>query len=149
VHVKSVLFYSKAVDVIIKLMMPFVVLALMIGLAKLIMDLGEVFQSSSVAYAFDKIVTNILSLFVVVELLKSLIDFFALHRLRITFIIDAALVFILREIMIGLYGHTLQPMSAFSLALLLLVLGAVRTLAIIYSPDKEKEKENVYEKQIS
>ena len=146
---KSVLFCSKAVDLIIKLMMPFVVLALMIGLAKLIMDLGEVFQSSSVASAFDKMVTNILSLFVVVELLKSLIDFFALHRLRITFIIDAALVFILREIMIGLYGHTLQPMFAFSLALLLLVLGAVRTLAIIYSPDKEKEKENVYGEQIS
>ena len=133
------LFFKKTVDVIIKLMMPFVVLALMIGMAKMFLDLGEVFRSRSIASAFDTIVTNILSMFVVVELLRSLIDFFALHRLRITFIIDAALVFILREIMIGLYGHTLQPVFVLSLALLLLVLGGVRTLAIIYSPDNTKE----------
>ncbi len=132
-------FFRKTVDIIIKLMMPFVVLALMIGVAKMFLDLGEVFKSRSIASAFDAIVTNTLSMFVVIELLRSLIDFFALHRLRITFIIDAALVFILREIMIGLYGHTMQPMFVASLALLLLVLGGLRTLAIIYSPDKTKE----------
>ena len=137
--VKGMLFFRKTVDIIIKLMMPFVVLALMIGMAKMFLDLGEVFRSRSIGSAFDAIVTNTLSMFVVVELLRSLIDFFALHRLRITFIIDAALVFILREIMIGLYGHTLQPMFILSLALLLLVLGGVRTMAIIYSPDKTKE----------
>jgi len=84
-------------------------------------------------------VTNILSMFIVIELLRSIIEYFEIHRLRITFIIDAALVFILREIMIGVYQHKMGAIEIGSLAVLLLVIGGIRTLAIIYSPDKIKE----------
>lgn len=46
--------------------------------------------------------------------------------------------FILREVMIGLYQHQSSALQICSLALLALVLGAVRTLAIVYSPMKRK-----------
>jgi uncharacterized membrane protein (DUF373 family) len=139
--------FKKAVDIIIKMMIPFVILALMIGVARLFLDLEEVYKSQSIKSAFDIIVTNTLSMFVVIELLRSIIEYFEIHRLRLTFIIDAALVFILREIMIGLYNHNMAPLYVISLALLLLVLGILRTLGIMYSPEKTKEAAN-HEQQV-
>ena len=82
-------------------------------------------------------VTNILSMFIIIELLRSVIEYFEIHRLKITFITDAALVFILREVMVGIYQHKMSAIETGSLAVLLLVIGGIRTLAIIYSPDRE------------
>jgi uncharacterized membrane protein (DUF373 family) len=94
-----------------------------------------VFGSQTISAAFDMIVTNILSLFIVIELLWSIIEYFTVHRLKITFITDAALVFVLREIMIGLYGHNLASQMIIALAVLILVIGGLRTLAVIFSPE--------------
>lgn len=132
-------FFKKAVDIIIKLMIPLVILSLMIGIAKLFLDLRVVFKSPTIAAGFDVMVTNILSMFIVIELLRSIIEYFEIHRLKITFITDAALVFILREVMIGVYQHKMGAVEIGSLAILLLVIGGIRALAIVYSPDKAKE----------
>ena len=76
--------------------------------------------------------------FIILELFKSLVEYFREHRLRLTFIVDATFVFILREVMISLYQHQSPPLLIMALALLALVLGALRTLAIIYSPMERK-----------
>ncbi len=130
--------FKKVVDIIIKLMIPLVILALMMGIARIFLDLKAVFKSPTVAMGFDIMVTNILSMFIVIELLRSIIEYFEIHRLRITFIVDAAIVFILREVMIGIYQHKVGAVEIISLAVLLLVIGGVRTLAIVYSPDKKE-----------
>ena len=67
-----------------------------------------------------------LSLFVLIELSRSLADYFECNRLRLTFIVDAAIVFVLREIMIQLFQHKLPPQEIYALSLLLFVLGALR-----------------------
>jgi len=123
----------------IKLMIPLVILALLMGIARLILDLRAVFGSQTIGAAFDMMVTNILSMFIVIELLRSIIVYFAVHRLKITFIIDAALVFVLREVMVGLYEHTLQTTLIFALSTLILVIGCLRTLAVVFSPEKYLE----------
>ena len=134
--------FKKIVDIIIKLMIPLVILALMIGIARIFLDLRVVFKSPTIAAGFDIMITNILSMFIVIELLRSIIEYFEIHRLRITFITDAALVFILREVMVGIYQHKMNAVEIGSLAILLLVIGVVRTLAIVYSPCKTKEVTN-------
>jgi len=48
------------------------------------------------------------------------------------------MVFVLREIMIGIYQHKIGALEIASLAVLLLVIGGVRALAIVYSPDKKE-----------
>jgi uncharacterized membrane protein (DUF373 family) len=130
--------FKKVIDLIIKIMIPLVVLTLIMGIVRIFIDLKSVFYSSSVSSGFDIMITNILSMFVVIELLRSVVDYFKIHRLRVTFIADAALVFILREVMISVYKNTVDPMHIASLSLLILVIGGVRTLAIIYSPEKKK-----------
>ena len=115
------------------------ILALAIGVAKIFLDLKAVFKSPTITEGFNIMITNILSIFVVIELLRSIIEYFEIRRLRITFITDAALVFILREIMIGIYQHDIVAVEIASLSVLLLVIGGIRTLAILYSPDRTGE----------
>ncbi len=131
--------FRKIVDIIIKFMIPLVILALMLGIARIVLDLRMVFASPTIAAGFDLMITNILSMFVVIELLRSIIEYFELHRLKITFITDAALVFVLREVMIGLYQHSLKSREIVALAVLMLIIGGIRTLAIVFSPEKAKE----------
>lgn len=129
--------FKKAVDIIIKLMIPFVILTLMIGVARIFLDLKIVFKSPTIALGFDIMVTNILTMFIVIELLRSIIEYFEIHRLRITFIVDAAIVFILREVMVGIYQRKMNAFEVGSLAALLFVIGVIRALAIVYSPDRK------------
>jgi uncharacterized membrane protein (DUF373 family) len=131
--------FKKVIDIIVKLMIPLAILALMIGIARIFLDLRAVFKSPTIAGGFDIMVTNILSMFVVIELLKGIIEYFEIHRVKITFITDATLVFILREVMIGIYQHTMGWAEIVSISGLLIVIGGIRTMAIVYSPDKGKE----------
>jgi uncharacterized membrane protein (DUF373 family) len=130
--------FKKIVDLIIKLMLPLVVVTLLFGFARILLDLRDVFGSASIVAVFDSMISNILSMFVVIELLRSLIEYFEIHRLRLTLITDAALVFILREVMVGLYKNSIDPLHIASLALLILVVGGVRTLSVVFSPDRIK-----------
>lgn len=129
----------KVVDLLITLMIPLVIAALMLGIARTFLDLRLVLDSPGVGEAFDLMVTNILSTFVVVELLRSVLDYFELHRLKITYITDAAIVFVLREIMIGLFRRAMEARMIGALAALILVLGGIRTLAVVFSPEKGVE----------
>jgi uncharacterized membrane protein (DUF373 family) len=119
--------FRKTIDILIKMMIPLVILALMIGIARIVLDLRVVFGSPTIAAGFDLMVTNILSMFVIIELLRSIIEYFELHRLRITLISDAAIVFVVREVMIGLYQHSLASMDVIALAVLILIIGGLRT----------------------
>ncbi len=134
-------YFTRIVDSMIKFMIPIVIIALMMGIARVLLDLRAVFGSQTIAAAFDMMVTNILSMFIVIELLRSVIEYFTVHRLKITFITDAALVFVLREIMIGLYQHSLEAKMIIALATLILVIGVLRTLAVVFSPEKFLETE--------
>ncbi len=100
-------YFTRVVDVMITFMIPLVIIALLMGIARVILDLRAVIGSQTIAAAFDLMVTNIISMFIVIELFRSIIEYFTVHRLKITFITDAALVFVLREIMIGLFQHNL------------------------------------------
>ncbi len=125
--------FRKIVDLIVKLMIPLVIVALMMGIAKVFLELWAVWNSPTIASGFDILVTDVLSMFVVIELLRSIIDYFEVHRIKITFILEAGLVFVLREIMIGLYKHSIGAAEIAALAGLLLVMGAFRIAAVRFS----------------
>jgi uncharacterized membrane protein (DUF373 family) len=133
--------FKKFIDLLIKCMIPLVIVALLLGIARVILDLRVVYSSPTVAAGFDLLITNILSLFVVIELLKSVLEYFEHHRIKLTFITDAALVFVLREIMIGLFQHAMAAREVLALSVLILVIGGVRTLAVLFSPDRNEPAE--------
>jgi len=130
----AIAFFNQVMDGFFKLLIFFVVLVLTVGLVRLFWEVWHIMATSELKEAFGFTVTSLLTFFIILELFKSLVEYFREHRLKLTFIVDATLVFILREVMIGLYQHQAAPLQVAALALLALVLGAVRTLAIIYSP---------------
>ena len=105
-------------DCFFKLLIFFVVLVLTVGLARLFWEVWRIMATSELKEAFAFTVTNLLTFFVILELFKSLVDYFREHRLKLTFIVDATLVFILREVMIGLYQQQAAPLQVAALALL-------------------------------
>ena len=72
-----------------------------------------------------------------IELSRSLVSHFDEHRLRLTFIADAGIVFVLREIMIKLFEHKIAADEIYALSVLLFVLGCLRTAAVlVYQREK-------------
>ena len=130
--------FRRAVDWIVKLLVPLAIVALAMGIARVFLDVWQVWRGPSITVAFDVLVTDILSMFVVIELLRSVVEYFEIHRLKITFILDAALVFVLREVMIGLYRREMHAADIAALAAMLLVMGAVRIAAVRFSPPERK-----------
>lgn len=126
--------FRKAVDLIVKLLLPLAIFALMLGIARVFLDVWNVWKAPTISAGFDVLVTDILSMFVVIELLKSIVEYFEVHRIKITFILDAAVVFVLREVMIGLYKHEMHAPEMLGLGALLLVMGAFRIAAVRFSP---------------
>jgi uncharacterized membrane protein (DUF373 family) len=120
---------------IVKLLIPLSTIALMMGVARVFLDLAHIYRSPSIAAGFDMLVADILSMFVVIELLKSVVEYFEVNRLKLTFVIDAAVVFLLREVMIGVYRHTLEGVALIGMSALLLVLAVFRVAAVRFPPE--------------
>jgi uncharacterized membrane protein (DUF373 family) len=144
-HFDALTFFNRVMDLFFKLLIFFVVVVLGMGLVRLFWETWRIMAVSELKDAFSFTVTNLLTFFIILELFKSLVEYFREHRLRLTFIVDATLVFILREVMISLYQHQSPPLLITALAFLALVLGVLRTLAIVYSPMERNMVEHLAE----
>lgn len=122
-----------ATDTVFKILTLFVILALVIGTARIFLDMGKIY-SGSIDAGFNILVTDILGMIVVLELFKGLLEYFELHRVRITLMADMTLIFILRELMIALYQHKMDWKELIAMSLLITALGGLRVMAIIRSP---------------
>jgi uncharacterized membrane protein (DUF373 family) len=110
----------------VKLLVPAAIVALLLGVARIVVDLWQVLRAPEVGQGFDTIVAHLLRAFVVVELLRSVVEYYEVHQLDLTLIIDAAVVFLLREVMVGVYGRALDGGQLGGVAALLLVVLALR-----------------------
>jgi uncharacterized membrane protein (DUF373 family) len=128
--------FRRMADWTVKVLVPVAIVALMMAVARVFLDLWAAWQSPSIAQGFDLLITDILSAFVVIELLKSIVEYFDAHRLKIVLILDAAVVFMLREAMIGIYQHKLAAADVAAFAALLAVVGAFRVGAARLLPEE-------------
>lgn len=128
--------FRRMADWTVKVLVPVAIVVLMMAVARVFLDLWRAWQAPSIAQGFDLLVTDILSAFVVIELLKSIVEYFEAHRLKIVHILDAAVVFLLREAMIGLFQHKLAAADVAAMAALLAVVGAFRVAAARFSPEE-------------
>jgi uncharacterized membrane protein (DUF373 family) len=99
---------------------------MIIGVIRLFFRIGDLITNTGITGSYLYIFTDVLTLFVLIELARSLFEYFTTHRLRLIFIIDAGIVFILRHIMIDLFNHKLENETTYALGFLLLVLGVIR-----------------------
>jgi uncharacterized membrane protein (DUF373 family) len=108
------------------IMLLFIALGIMVGVLRLFLNLGSLLMNEDITRHCMRIISEVLTLFILIELSRSLVDYFSEQRLRMTFIVDAGIVFVLREIMIKLFEHKITPEELYAPSALMLDLGSLR-----------------------
>ncbi len=128
-------FFKKITDSIVTIVLYVLLLALIAGTLRILLDIRTV-AIESLDGGFNKIVTNVLTLFIVIEFFKTFVDYSKHERIKLTDITDVTILIAMREITVGLYSKSLGFETIFALSALLFVLGVIRVLAVRYSPEK-------------
>lgn len=131
------LYFDKFIDVVFGVILAFIIFAVAIGTVQLFITTWNLFTLEGITGHYINLIADVLTLYVLIELSRSLVDYFKTQRLRLTFIVDASIVFVLREILISLFKHELKPEMLYALSAFLLVLGALRIACVlVYQREK-------------
>ncbi|MEW5791291.1 MAG: phosphate-starvation-inducible PsiE family protein [Pseudomonadota bacterium] len=134
--------YAQLLDILVIGLILIMLVTLAISFYKLVMDLMLIFPVlDSAGKGVTQLVINVLGVFVLIELFRTFTDYVEFHRIRLHVLADVTIVFIMRELLIGLYGHSLAWPDLLAIAGLLAVLVGARTLAIRYPPRPESRSE--------
>ena len=128
-------FFKKITDSIVTIVLYVLLSTLIAGMLRIILDIRSV-EIDSVEGGFNKIVTNVLTLFIVIEFFKTFADYSKHERIKLTDITDVTILIAMREVTVGLYSRSFGYETIFALSALLLVLGVIRVLAVRYSPER-------------
>jgi len=118
--------FNRVVAVIFGVLIVIIMLAMIIGLWDLILDIRSLAVEHKLREDYLEIIYDVLTLFVMIELMRSIAEYFNSKRLRMTFIADAAIVFVLREIMIDIFEHKIVPDQMYALSALIVALTVLR-----------------------
>lgn len=123
--------FNQVIGVVFGVMLAFITLGIIIGVVHLFLGLGGLFGAQGIEEHYLRIISEVLTLFILIELSRSLVEYFSTHRLRMTFIVDAGIVFVLREVMIKLFEGKIAVEEIYALSALLFVLGALRIGSVL------------------
>ncbi len=127
--------FKKVTDSIVTIILYVLMLVLIAGMLRIILDIHSV-VIDSLEGGFNKVVTNVLTLFIVIEFFKTFADYSKHERIKLTDITDVTILIAMREVTVGLYSKSFGFETIFALSALLLVLGVIRVLAVRYSPER-------------
>ena len=86
-----------------------------------------------------ELVIDVLSVFVLIELFRTFTDYLEYHRVRLRVLSEVGIAFILREIFIGLYDHSMDWSQILSLSVLLAVLVTTRIASVLFPPRQSQQ----------
>lgn len=100
------------------------------------LEIGLAVSEPSVRLGLKDLVTNVLSLVVMLELVRAFVEYFEFERIRLEVLLEVGVAFVLREMLLGLFGGEIQSTEVLFWSGGLLALVAARTLAAQYSGEK-------------
>lgn len=111
---------------------------LSLGLVLYIIKIGIDFYDNyeNINNLIKYLITDALSMFILLEIIKSINDFIYHKRIRISLMLDVSIIILLRELVLGVYQHTISESFSVVLTGIVFVLVIGRVLAIKYSPAK-------------
>ncbi|MGA9665817.1 MAG: phosphate-starvation-inducible PsiE family protein [Gallionella sp.] len=146
---RALLVYGRILDVIVTALIFVMLLTLMGAVVGLILDffaaanaLRSGVSNNLAIGTIDSIdrelVIDVLSVFVLIELFRTFTDYLEFHRVRLRVLAEVGIAFVLREIFIGLYGHSMQWTEILALAVLLAILVSARIAAVHFQPRNDQ-----------
>ncbi len=132
-------FYRLSIQLAFNIVVVVLVLGLFVGVARILLGLGQTLSGHNLAEAFHLLISDALTLVVVIELVRTFVDYFEWQRVRIHVLLDAGAVFVLRELFIGLHNQKIDSLGVLLWAAGVLVLVAARTLALKVQPEGPRD----------
>lgn len=132
--------FDRALKYIINILILYIILVLTLGIGKTILSSTQMVSGRLTEFNLSTVVTDILTFLVIIELFKSFVEYFKAKRFRLHTMLDPAIIFIVRELIVKLYSHeNMTGPTLTGFGILILCIGAIRTLAVVFSPDDEKD----------
>lgn len=98
-------------------------------------------------YPFHKAIILLLEFIVIIEVVKMIGEFIEKKRLRLRYILDVFIIFLIRDVII-LTTHSIKPYEdILFLILIILIFFGFRFLAVQYSPTAFKKTINIIKKR--
>jgi uncharacterized membrane protein (DUF373 family) len=134
--------FRRFMQYIINVLVVYIIVVLSIGLIRTLHGIKNFFINMPIGQTFNIVVTEILTFLVIIELFRSFIDYFEAHRFRLNTMIDPAIMFVIRELIVKLYNNQgINWQGLLGFGFLIVCLGIVRTLAVRFSPgDEDRNK---------
>lgn len=130
------LIFDTTLNYIINILVIYIIVILVLNLGKTLCMIKILFGGDQIGLNLSRVITDILSFLVMIELFRSFIEYFKAKRIRLHSMIDPAIIFIVRELIVQLYTHQkLENSTLIGFGILLLCLGVIRSLALIFSPE--------------
>jgi len=141
---KSLLMYRRILDSIVAVLVFIMVITLLGAVVGLIFDIigayhavREGIPTHTLSHGLidsvsRDLVIDVLSVFVLIELFRTFTDYLEFHRIRLRVLSEVGIAFILREMFIGLYNHTIGWAEILALTALLAVLVAARITSVMF-----------------
>lgn len=125
--------FKMIIDLVTIVILYILILALLVGVINILRDIKSILFGT-LAGGFGQIVASVLTIFILIDLFKTFVDFREHEEIRITYVTDATILIVMREIAAGVYAQRFDYQFILGLSTLLLILGIIRALAVKYPP---------------
>jgi len=127
---------SRLFFLFIKLLMWFIILLELFKITSYILSSLPDLPGTS-DYSF-KLIVKVLNLLIIYEIFLTLTSAFELHRIKLTYVVDTAIIFFIRELIVVVFSQKeVSPMVALTFGGVILSLGVLRFISVRYSPQKD------------
>ena len=121
------------IDLVTIIILYILLLALLVGVINILLDIKSVIFGT-LGGGFGQIVSSVLTIFILIDLFKTFVDYREHEEIRITYVTDATILIVMREIAAGVYAQRFDYQFILGLSILLFTLGIIRALAVKYPP---------------
>lgn len=135
--------YKGIIKLAFNLAIIILIVSLGIGIFKTVKDLTFVFSEPTVRASFKDLVTNVLSLIVILELIRAFVDYFEHEAVSMEILIEALIAFLIREFMIHLFEGKVTGFEVFWWAFAIVLVVVSRFILIIYKGIKIFKKPRI------
>ncbi|MGB9940558.1 phosphate-starvation-inducible PsiE family protein [Methanosarcina sp.] len=119
------------IDLVTILILYILLLALIVGVINILLQIKSIL-SGTLGGGFGQIVSGVLTVFILIDLFNTFVDYREHKEIRLTYVTDATTLIVMREITAGVYAQKYDYQFILGMSVLLLTLGAIRALAVKY-----------------
>ncbi|WP_231582740.1 phosphate-starvation-inducible PsiE family protein [Methanosarcina sp. MTP4] len=126
--------FKMTIDLVTIIILYILLLALLVGVINILLDIKSILFGT-LGGGFGQIVSSVLTIFILIDLFKTFVDYREHEEIRITYVTDATILIVMREIAAGVYAQRFDYQFILGLSILLFTLGIIRALDVKYTPN--------------